>query len=106
MLWLEGRGPGVPRLRASILHVRVGVSGAELGYRCGWLCASMWGRGSLCVCVCVMCLRAGFVCVCLGLYVRSLGLALGISALSVCVFVCRPYAIFMHLFSWVCVCMA
>lgn len=48
-----GERPGV-RSRASVLHVRVGVSGAELGYTCGWLCASMRG-GRLCVCLWYAC---------------------------------------------------
>lgn len=57
------------------------------------------------MCVCMVCLCAGFVCVCLALYVRSLGLALGnLCSECVCVFICRVCAIFMHLFFWVCIC--
>lgn len=46
---------------ASVLHVRVGVSGAELGYTCGWLCASMRG-GRVCVCVYDVPVRRFCVC--------------------------------------------
>lgn len=82
MLWLEGRGPGVPR-QASVLCVRVGVSGAEREYRCGWCVRQCVGD----VCVRTVCCSQ-VVCVSAwALYVRSLGLALGISA--VCVFVFR-----------------
>lgn len=46
------------RRPASVLRVRVGVSGAELGYRCGWLCASVSGGSLWCVCVQVLCVSA------------------------------------------------
>lgn len=53
-----GRGPGC--LTEPVFYVRVGVSGAELGYTSGWLCASMC-RGR--VCVCIWCAWVQVLCV-------------------------------------------
>lgn len=69
------------------------MSGAELGYTCGWLCASMRGGR---VCVCIRCACAQVCVFAQALYVRSLGLALGISAVCVCVFACGVCGVFVH----------
>ena len=71
------------------------MSGAELGYSCGWLCASMRGGR---VCVCIRCACAQVLCVSAqALYVRSLGLALGISAVCVCVCLHAECVVFLHM---------
>lgn len=85
-VWMMERAPllQVP-CRASVLRVRVGVSGAEPGYTCGRRRASVCRGG---VCVDVVCLCAVLLCVCLGLGRQEPGAGSGLS--PECVLVSLP----------------